>query len=232
MLFESFGLSKSVNAMKKIFLAILLLMVTTTGFSQLVARGGKSIRPVKVSITPSKPANEGKRNVVYARIEGNDTILIVYLPEVDIDLMNRYYEITETRQGRRLVNNVRKVYPYAKLASDKLHEYDTLLATVNSDAERRRMMKQAEQEITDQYTEELSHLNFSQGAILIRLIDRETGNTSYQLVQELRGKVRAFFYQGFARLWGYNLKTEYDPKTNPEDEQIEVIATLLERGQI
>lgn len=218
--------------MKKIFLAILLLMVTTTGFSQLVARGGKSIRPVKVSITPSKPANEGKRNVVYARIEGNDTILIVYLPEVDIDLMNRYYEITETRQGRRLVNNVRKVYPYAKLASDKLHEYDTLLATVNSDAERRRMMKQAEQEITDQYTEELSHLNFSQGAILIRLIDRETGNTSYQLVQELRGKVRAFFYQGFARLWGYNLKTEYDPKTNPEDEQIEVIATLLERGQI
>ena len=232
MLFESFGLSKSVNAMKKIFLAILLLMVTTTGFSQLVARGGKTIRPVKVNITPSKPANEGKRNVVYARIEGNDTILIVYLPEVDIDLMNRYYEITETRQGRRLVNNVRKVYPYAKLASDKLHEYDTLLATVNSDAERRRMMKQAEQEITDQYTEELSHLNFSQGAILIRLIDRETGNTSYQLVQELRGKVRAFFYQGFARLWGYNLKTEYDPKTNPEDEQIEVIATLLERGQI
>ena len=218
--------------MKKIFLAILLLMVTTTGFSQLVARGGKTIRPVKVNITPSKPANEGKRNVVYARIEGNDTILIVYLPEVDIDLMNRYYEITETRQGRRLVNNVRKVYPYAKLASDKLHEYDTLLATVNSDAERRRMMKQAEQEITDQYTEELSHLNFSQGAILIRLIDRETGNTSYQLVQELRGKVRAFFYQGFARLWGYNLKTEYDPKTNPEDEQIEVIATLLERGQI
>ena len=218
--------------MKKIFLAILLLMVTTTGFSQLVARGGKTIRPVKVNITPSKPANEGKRNVVYARIEGNDTILIVYLPEVDIDLMNRYYEITETRQGRRLVNNVRKVYPYAKLASDKLHEYDTLLATVNSDAERRRMMKQAEQEITDQYTEELSHLNFSQGAILIRLIDRETGNTSYKVVQELRGKVRAFFYQGFARLWGYNLKTEYDPQHNPEDDEIETIMTLLDRGVI
>ena len=103
---------------------------------------------------------------------------------------------------------------------------------VTSDSERRRMMKQAEEEITTRYSEELEHLNFSQGAILIRLIDRETGNTSYQLVQDLRGKVRAFFYQGFARLWGYNLKTEYDPKNNPEDEQIEVIATLLERGQI
>ena len=109
---------------------------------------------------------------------------------------------------------------------------DTLLATTDSESERRRMMRQAEDEISDQYSEELKHLTFSQGAILIRLIDRETGNTSYKLVQELRGKVRAFFYQGFARLWGYNLKTEYDPKSNPEDEQIEVIATLLERGQI
>jgi hypothetical protein len=215
--------------MKKTLLVILLMLVTVTGFSQLIGRNG---RVIKLPATPKTPAPAGKMNVVYGRIEGNDTILIVYLPEVDIDLMSRYYEITETRQGRRLVSNVRKVYPYAKLASDKLQEYDTLLATASSDAERRRMMKQAEKEITDQYAEELEHLNFSQGAILIRLIDRETGNTSYQLVQELRGKVRAFFYQGFARLWGYNLKTEFDPENDPEDEQIEVIATLLERGQI
>ena len=157
---------------------------------------------------------------------------MVYLPEVDIDLMGRYYEITDTRRGRRLVSNVRKVYPYAKLASTKLKEFDTMLADVSSESERRRMMKQAEKEIRDQYTEELKKLTFSQGAILIRLIDRETGNTSYKLVQELRGKLRAFFYQGFARLWGYNLKTEFDPKNNKEDEEIDIIATLLERGQI
>jgi hypothetical protein len=111
-------------------------------------------------------------------------------------------------------------------------ECDTILASTESEAERRRLMKEAENEITERYTEELENLTFSQGLILIRLIDRETGNTSYKLVQELRGKVRAFFYQGFARLWGYNLKTEFDPKTNPEDEQIDIIATLLERGQI
>ena len=170
--------------------------------------------------------------MVYGRIDGKDTVLIVYLPEVDIDLMSRYYEITDSRRGRRLVSNVRKVYPYAKLASDKLHEFDLMLADVSSESERRRMMKEAEKEISNQYTEELEKLTFSQGAILIRLIDRETGNTSYKLVQELRGKLRAFFYQGFARLWGYNLKTEFDPKNNPEDEEIEIIATLLERGQI
>ncbi len=212
--------------MKKICFAILFMMATTTAFCQLVAHPVKA-RPVKTT-----SLEESVRYVVYARIEGNDTTLIVDLPEVDIDLMNRYFQISETRQGRRLISNVRKVYPYAKLAGDKLQEYDTILAHAGSEAERRRLMSQAEDELTDQYTEELKHLTFSQGLILIRLIDRETGNTSYKLVQDLRGKFRAFFYQGFARLWGYNLKTEYDPHNNPEDDEIETIVTLLERGQI
>ena len=220
--------------MKKIVIAILLMMATTQGFSQLIARrigaGTQVARPV--SFNNSDIPDKDHLNVVYGRIDGNDTLLIVYLPEVDIDLMNRYYELTGTRRGRRLVSNVRKVYPYAKLAGDKLKEYDLMLADVSSNSERRRMMKEAEKEIADQYTEELKKLTFSQGAILIRLIDRETGNTSYQVVQELRGRLRAFFYQGFARLWGYNLKTEYNPKTNPEDDEIETIITLLERGQI
>ena len=218
--------------MKKIILAIILMMVATTGFSQVIAKpkGGKAVK-INVTPKPSTPTND-QLHVVYGCIDGRDTVLIVYLPEVDIDLMSRYYEITDTRHGRRLVSNVRKVFPYAKLASTKLQEFDTLLASIPNESDRRRMMKEAEKELTDQYTEELKNLTFSQGAILIRLIDRETGSTSYKLVQELCGKLRAFFYQGFARLWGYNLKTEYDPKNNPEDEEIEVIATLLERGQI
>ena len=213
--------------MKKAILAIILMMASATAFSQIVAHPGKSI-PRPQQAAPS----EETRYTMFARIEGNDTVLIVNLPEVDINLLTHYYQISETRQGRRLINNVRKVYPYAKLAGDKLQEYDTILAQASSDSERRRLMRQAEDELTEQYTEELKHLTFSQGLILIRLIDRETGNTSYKLVQDLRGKVRAFFYQGFARLWGYNLKTEYDPKNNPEDDEIETIVKLLERGQI
>ncbi|MBQ5958110.1 MAG: DUF4294 domain-containing protein [Bacteroidales bacterium] len=221
--------------MKKFLLAIVLLMVTSTGFSQVILKRNGQTRNIVLhkNETPAAiPNSEKPLNVVYAQVNGRDTMLIVYLPEVDIDLMGRYYEIAETRQGRRLVNNVRKVYPYAKTAALKLQEFDSLLLTVDSERERRRMMKEAEDQLSEEYTEELKHLNFSQGAILIRLIDRETGNTSYQLVQELRGKVRAFFYQGFARLWGYNLKSEFDPKHDKEDEQIDIIATLLERGQI
>ena len=218
--------------MKKTLLAILLMMATMTSFGQVIVHSSRGTRPVKINPTPVDTISEDRTNTVYGRIEDGDTILIVYLPEVDIDLMSRYLEITGTWQGRRLVNNVRKVYPYAKIAGNKLMEYDSILANTNSAAERRRLMEQAESEIASQYTEELTHLTFSQGLILIRLIDRETGNTSYDLVQELRGNVRAFFYQGFARLWGYNLKAEFDPRNNNEDDEIDIIATLLEKGQI
>ena len=229
--------------MKRIALTALVVLMTLSGFAQFIAKGDPSKRKVAYVKKPEAPKsavidfNETAEpitgTVVYGRIEENgDTTLIVYLPEVDIDLMQRYLQITDSNKGRRLANNVKKVYPYAKLAGAKMQEYDSILANVTSEFDRHMLMKKAEKEITDQYTEELKNLTITQGLILVRLIDRETGNTSYQLVKELRGKVRAFFYQGFARLWGYNLKTEFDPHNNPEDDEIDTIMTLLERGVI
>jgi hypothetical protein len=229
--------------MKRIVLAVLIALISTTGFAQLVNKEKSEIRKVTLKkkqqqpqsavVDFKNPPDPANGSVVYGRIDENgDTTLIVFLPEVDIDLMQRYMQITDTWSGRRLANNVKRVYPYAKLAGAKMQEYDSILANVDDKVERKRLMKQAEDEITSQYTEELKDLTISQGIILVRLIDRETGNTSYQVVQELRGKVRAFFYQGFARLWGYNLKSEYDPHNNPEDDDIETIMVLLERGAI
>jgi len=230
--------------MKRIALAVLIALLSLNGFAQIVDKVDKAKKVVTVKksqpqqpqsavVDFSEPAEPITSTVVYGRIDENgDTTLIVYLPEVDIDLMQRYLQITETNKGRRLARNVKKVYPYAKLAGAKMKEYDSILANVTSEFDRHMLMRQAEKEITDQYTEELKNLTITQGLILVRLIDRETGNTTYQVVQELRGKVRAFFYQGFARLWGYNLKEEYDPHNNPEDDEIETIMTLLERGVI
>ena len=223
--------------MKRIVLTALIALMTVAAYPQMLNRSFKINRspaaPQSAVVDFSEPEEPITGTVVYGRIDENgDTTLIVFLPEVNIDLMQRYMQITETRQGRRLANNVKVVYPYAKLAGAKMQEYDSILAHVSDKAERSRLMKQAEQELTDQYTAELKNLTITQGLILVRLIDRETGNTSYKVVQELRGKVRAFFYQGFARLWGYNLKTEYDPHNNPEDDDIETIMLLLERGVI
>ena len=225
--------------MKRIALTALIVLMTLSGFSQMINKSKKVVVVKKTETEQPKSAvvdfssEQDKVNVVYGQIlENGDTLLMVMLPELNIDLMQRYLQITDTRQGRRLASNVKKVYPYAKLAGAKMQEYDSLLSTISSASERRRVMKDVEDEITAQYTKDLKEMTFSQGAILIRLIDRETSHTSYQVVQEFRGKFRAFFYQGFARLWGYNLKTKYDPHNNPEDDDIETIMTLLERGVI
>lgn len=175
-------------------------------------------------------SQESELIVLKARIIEGDTVPVVSLGEIEVLTIT----IPKTKKGQRkltkLVKNVKKVYPYAKLAGKKLLDYEEILLAAESDKERRKIMKQAEIEIKEEYGGELKKLTFSQGRILIKLLDRETGNSSYELVQELRGKFTAFWYQAFAKLWGYNLKAKYDPEG--EDKQLETIVRMIERGQL
>jgi hypothetical protein len=168
--------------------------------------------------------------VVFAKIEHGDTIPMVQLPEVSVYALRVFEGKRDIRNIQRMIFHVKKAYPYAKLAGIKLHEYENILAQTQSDSERRKIMRQAEKELNDQFGEDLKDLTFTQGKILLKLIDRETGDISYNLVKDLRGGFAAVFYQGFARLWGYNLKTHYDPKG--EDELIEAIVIMIENGQL
>lgn len=168
--------------------------------------------------------------VVFAKIVNNDTIPMVHLPEVPIYAMRLFDSRRDIRRIEKLIYNVKKTYPYARLAGIKLREYNTMLLEATSDKERRRIMKKAEDEINEQFGPELRDLTFTQGKILIKLIDRETKATSYTLLKDLRGGFTAFFYQGFARIWGYNLKTKYDP--SGEDNLIETIVLMIENGQL
>ncbi len=164
------------------------------------------------------------------RAQQADTIPAVNLQEIEI--ISRRNSVSYWTRWRlnRLIRNVKRVYPYAKTAGALLRIYDVRLQQAKNDAERKRIMKQAEQEIKTRYGDSLKKLTFAQGIILIKLIDRETGNTSYGLLQQLRGKFTAFFYQAFARIWGYNLKTRYDPKG--KDREIEAIVRLIEAGKL
>lgn len=202
--------------MKKLLTFISLIFSITALFAQ------KPARPMKWPY--------GDSLVVFAKVVGNDTIPIVQLPEVPVYAIRLFDSRRDVRKVEKLIYHVKKVYPYARLAGIKLRQYETQLQGVSSEKERKRIMKQAEDDIAAQFGPELKELTFTQGKILIKLIDRETSSTSYTLVKELRGSVRAFFYQGFARLWGYNLKTKYDPKG--EDELIELIVLMIENGQL
>lgn len=168
--------------------------------------------------------------ILFAKIENGDTLLIKNLPEVHVYAFLYPKSKREKRKLTRLIKNIKTVYPYAKLAGAKLKEYNKELLALDDPKARRRVFKRAEKEINSEFGKDLKNLTFSQGRILIKLIDRETGDTSYELVKELRGKFSAFFYQAFARLFGYNLKVKYDPYG--KDRYIEVIVQLIEKGQL
>lgn len=168
--------------------------------------------------------------VLVAKVIDGDTLLQANLPQITVYSTRTFKSLWEQRRYEKLVRNVRKVYPYARLAGLKLKEYEVILKEANSDRERRRIMKKAEDELNARFGPELKKLTFSQGKILIKLIDRETGNSSYALLQDLRGKFTAFVWQQFARIFGYNLKVKYDP--GGEDRQIEEIVTRIEAGDL
>jgi hypothetical protein len=154
----------------------------------------------------------------------------VNLEGIDVYSFRPFENKRDYRRHNRLVNNVKKVYPWAKLAGRKLIEYESILMNTSTEREKRKIMKKIENEIHAEYGGELKKLTISQGKILIKLVDRETGSSSYDLVKDFRGHFMAFFYQSFARIFGYNLKIKYDPEG--EDRDIELIVKMIENGMI
>ena len=115
------------------------------------------------------------------------------------------------RRHARLVYNVRKVYPYALIVRDELGRVNRLLETMPAERDQRNFLQQYEKDIFSEYEDDMKKLTFTQGKILMKLIDRETQNTSYDLIRQYRGKFSATFWQSIARIFGANLKTNYDP---------------------
>jgi hypothetical protein len=123
-----------------------------------------------------------------------------------------------------------KVYPYAHLAGEVMAQYEERLKTVTSEKERKQLLDEAEEQMKAQFESELKKLTIKEGVILIKLVDRQTGDNSYHLVQELKGNFSAFMWQSLARLFGHNLKTEFDAEG--EDVWIENDCQLIEDGTI
>lgn len=167
--------------------------------------------------------------VVKAIVVEGDTILYSDIKEVVVFKSHQFKNRRERRRYNRLIRNVKKVYPYAVIARDKLREVNDTMLTMN-ERQRKIYMKQVEDELREEFEGELKRLTITQGRILIKLIDRETGDTSYELVKELRGSFSAFFWQALARIFGSNLKTTFDAEG--EDKMINEIIIMLENGQL
>ena len=143
-----------------------------------------------------------------ATIIDGDTVPLINLAPVEIIATLSPEAAAKMKAYIKLRRDVLKAYPYARLASAKLKFINDSIPKISSERLRRRFIKDTERQLKADFEKDLKNLTITQGRILIKLIDRETGSTSYYLVKELRGSFQAFFWQSLARLFGENLNTE------------------------
>ena len=166
---------------------------------------------------------------IWAEVVNGDTVPSIRLPEIYVFAEYAYKNKKQYEAWTRTKYNVKKVYPFAILAAAKLKEYNQILEKMPDEKTKKAYMKTIEKELKTEFEAPLKDLSMTQGKILLKLIDRETGNTSYELVKDLRGGFQAFMWQGVARIFGSNMKSEYDPEG--EDIMIERAIKLVEAGQ-
>lgn len=149
---------------------------------------------------------------------------VVVFPE--LKFKNRY----RRRRYRKLIRDLKKVYPYAILAKDKFDKMESEFSKLKTEKEKKKYVKSVEKKLKDEFGDKLKHLTITQGRLLLKLIDREIGSTSYVLLKELRGSFSAVFWQTIAKLFGSDLKQKYDP--HGSDYLIERIVLQIENGLI
>lgn len=171
------------------------------------------------------------KKIRFGAVVDGDTVPYYHLKEVKILESSSLLTQQEIRKNQKLIRNVKQMLPYAKIGRQRLDELERRVADMPK-KDRKEAIKAAEKELLADFSDELKACTISQGKVLLKLIDRETGRTSYVLVNELRGKLRAGFYQTFARLFGYNLKAGFDPKHSKEDNLIDRIVISVEHGKL
>jgi hypothetical protein len=183
-----------------------------------------------VVILIAAPGFAQEENLTPVVITGEDTMPMYELPDVVVEAIMTPKTRRQAARVDRLTRNVQKVFPYALTTAKLLDQYDHDLASIQRESDRDLYLKLAEAELKAEFTEELKGMTQSQGRLLIKLIDRETGQTSYDLVKQLRGSFEAWLWQGVAKLFGNDLKADYDPAG--DDALVESIVRRIENREL
>lgn len=202
----------SMNHFKKhIFLSIIIAIVCIVNTSSLHAQRG--------------PYDTVK---VYAYITAQgDTIPMSYLPGVEVSAKMTKQWKNYWAEWTRLRNAVYVTYPYAIAASRVMNDINTKLSGVTDKKERKRIIRSREKDLKKEFADKLTNLSVYQGKVLMKLINRQTGNNCYEIIDEYKGSFTATFYQTVAILFGSNLKQSYEP--TGKDVDMEKIVRDVER---
>jgi Domain of unknown function (DUF4294) len=169
-----------------------------------------------------RPMVYGKNDTIrtYLTVLDGEFVPMIVMPEVKIVDVRIFKSKADKDAYNRLKYNIYKVLPYAKYAADRYQKLQRDLATTADKKKQKLMVDTCETQIKDLFKREIENLTISQGEILIKLIDRQTGNTSYEMVKELKGGLKAFMLQSVASFFGHNLKEKYDPYEERDMEAI------------
>ena len=163
-----------------------------------------------------------------AYTESGDTIPVFVVSDIVIFPKTGFKNSKEEQAYLKLVRDVKKTLPYAKLVYVTLIETYEYIQTLPDDQTREAHLKRIEKDLYDEYMPILKKMTFSQGKLLLKLIDRECNQNSYNIVKAFLGPIRAGFWNMFAGLFGASLKTEYDPQG--KDTDTERVVLLVESG--
>lgn len=156
-----------------------------------------------------------------------DTIPMSYLPLVEVMARLSKQQKRYWAEWTRLRNAVYVTYPYARAASKIMNEINANLVGVTDKKQRKAIIRSREKELRKEFTDKLTNLSIYQGKVLMKLIDRETGNTCYEILDEYKGTFNAVLYQSIAFVFGTSLKQNYDK--NGSDKDIESIVKEVEK---
>ena len=162
--------------------------------------------------------------------EYGDTCRMTYIRNITVYPPMKFKNKREQARYNKLVRDVKRTLPYAKMVYETLIETYEYIETLPDEKFRQAHLKRMEKELFQEYKPQLKKLTFSQGKLLIKLIDRECNQSSYNLLKAYLGSFRAGFWNIFAGMFGASLKSEYDPKG--KDAMTERVVVLVENGLI
>ena len=168
--------------------------------------------------------SQDENNSTYFKVEGDS----IYKKEIDLNEVVIYNPVEFVNNKERLdyfvlKRKVSKVYPYAKMASERLKKLNSRLDKITSKRKKKKYTRMLEKFLQNELSAELRRLTRTEGQILVKLIYRETGLTAFSLVRELRSGFKAFTYNTIAKVFKISLKEKYDPLNVREDQFIEDI---------
>lgn len=214
--------------MKHLLSIILLILLAS---SDVFARDNADDERRAAEATPSAMQNP-YRGYSWRVDEEGDTVMVIFMRDLTVYPPMHFKNRREEEFYWRTVRDVKLTLPYAKLIAETLIETYEYIETFPTQAEREQYLKDMEKSIFEQYKPVLKRFSRRQAKVLIKLIQRETHQTSYEIVRAFLGSFRANFWQGFGRLFGVSLRSEFKPQTDTNDATLDRIARCVEQGTL